>query len=680
MRVRTSIRIWVGVAVALAISSARGDVQPQVATITIQPRTLTAAPPECQMTAADGTKTWSYTTAAAENGVFFFTDPLPTGALLYTITVDIARLATCQPANLLSVTLNPQVPGVDPAVTQLGSAASQGSVTICSLAQFSGGRVGGTSLITPDVTPYVRGGTNEIHVAEVGSDCSVRIDTVTVTIRYFDPAQTPRVLFDLSASSDERQRSILMHKFRSDDSYLSDFQNAVPLPWVKDNHVMITGFVMNPDGTPYANQSLYLRAVDPPDPSDYVPPAESHRSDDPFGWYGFVGNIYSAGFYWQTLLTDAAGHFSAVLGTEPSFAGSNQQIEASAVFLPYLPIKDRCTPSLACYTSGIISAWRRIYIENDRMFRAGAFVTRNAAVGDRQVEVSDGTPFAHASHRHPLSVLFIHAPAFPGDTYRQEAHTIDGVSGHGTLHLTHGESLGITLAAALSGNGRPVGDAVGPYAGDGDVYPVGDLAQARTLFATAYTDVQPVPSAGNRGRFVPYVRGTDEDYAGEVAERWFDSGAGNNALPNHVHVVNGADTGGITSATIGTTLLHRSNLLPPLPPYSFAPVVFVWNGQMELLVGSAQTAQLLPEVLTHELVHTFDVNQPVNVLGGHCTSHAWNSAVAECLMKADRSIAQRLSGNEFLHNDPWATSEYRRIRRRPDPVPQFDQDTFTPNY
>jgi len=108
-------------------------------------------------------------------------------------------------------------------------------------------------------------------------------------------------------------------------------------------------------------------------------------------------------------------------------------------------------------------------------------------------------------------------------------------------------------------------------------------------------------------------------------------------------------------------------------------VVFSWNATIESTFGQSANI-VLGEDAAHEMVHTFDVNQPVNVTGGHCSEMAWNNTQRNCLLSRHRTDVERATGDVTLHNLPWFTSEYRRIRRRPDPLPQFDQDSISPNY
>ncbi len=58
---------------------------------------------------------------------------------------------------------------------------------------------------------------------------------------------------------------------------------------------------------------------------------------------------------------------------------------------------------------------------------------------------------------------------------------------------------------------------------------------------------------------------------------------------------------------------------------------------------------------------------------------AWNGVGPYCLMNPSRSDAEHVDGFLNLHNAPWDTSEYRRVRRRPEPLPIAFQPDFYPN-
>ncbi len=120
--------------------------------------------------------------------------------------------------------------------------------------------------------------------------------------------------------------------------------------------------------------------------------------------------------------------------------------------------------------------------------------------------------------------------------------------------------------------------------------------------------------------------------------------------------------------------------------------VIIWNGAISLAIGGQsadysglQEAPVIGEVSAHELAHTFDVNQPADTTGWHCNNTLQNvgpyasNLTGHCLMNRARTNSERADGYFGFHNNPWDTSEYRRIRARPDPVPQEWQSTFNPN-
>ncbi|HYU25454.1 MAG TPA: hypothetical protein VEO74_09645, partial [Thermoanaerobaculia bacterium] len=185
--------------IAMMLSaSAHADIQPRTEIIVLQPRPLTTT--GCAMVETDGKTTHSYTTAAAQGGIFEFYDPLPPGAILNDIVVFFDTLATCMPSNLLQVNLNPNTPGVNPDDTLVGIFGSQGSTTVCASAKYIEMGIGPLSLTLPAVVPYVRGGLNALTVVERGPGCpDVRIDKVQIVVSYYVDA--PTVLFELSATS-----------------------------------------------------------------------------------------------------------------------------------------------------------------------------------------------------------------------------------------------------------------------------------------------------------------------------------------------------------------------------------------------------------------------------------------------------------------------------------------------
>lgn len=686
-RGRQFIILAVTLVVAFAID-VRADLQPQIATVVLQPKTLTAT--GCAMIETDGTSTHSYTTVAAQGGVFIFDDPVPPGAIVNDIAVYFDTLATCLPSNSIQVNLNPNTPGVQPYETLIGRFGSMGSTTVCASAHFSEIAIGPLSLLIPAIAPYVRGGPNILQVSEVGSGCAdVRIDKVRIDVSYYTNA--PAIVFDLSATSDIKQRSILMHKFRADDDYISDAQKAVQPTslWQRDNHVLIRGQALNPDGTPFANQTIYLRPIDPPDPAPYVPAGLSHRDDNTLGdVHGFIDVLPYYNVWLWPITTDRAGRFSATLAMEPFWAGDNEQVEASAIPLRYPISQDRCGPGIGCYTSGVLTSWRRIYIEYDTMFASGSFLRADVSPGDDHISVYHAGPFANASRKNPISVTFIHSGLLAGGVPYAQTRNVIGVSGgrrRPVLHLDAALTLPFyaALSVTLSAQGQqplPAGDAVGvDLAG---VFPL-SFGGAKDLFETMFTDIYILGLSQNDSPFVPSIPQCDSaNYCGEVASLWLDNSfAGSSrydVADNHVHVVGANDIAGGGSA--GITLLHDNPL-----PYPWAPVVLVFDGAVLTGINTPGSPfagdtfdTAIQQVTAHELVHTFDVNQPARLTSGHCTSFGYQGGA--CLMNTNRTAAERNHPYLPLHNTPWETSEYRRVRRRLDPVPTAFQYDFQPNY
>src|SRR4051812_31728339 len=126
--------------------------------------------PTCPMLSARGGTTTGYSTAAAESNAFTFNDFLPAQSSILTyVSVSLSLLANnCSTANTFAVYLNQGYPGVDPYYTTIGTdyAASTSMRSCQTPAQFvETGRVS-PALLTPDIAPFVRGGTNVLTVLE----------------------------------------------------------------------------------------------------------------------------------------------------------------------------------------------------------------------------------------------------------------------------------------------------------------------------------------------------------------------------------------------------------------------------------------------------------------------------------------------------------------------------------
>jgi len=99
---------------------------------------------------------------------------------------------------------------------------------------------------------------------------------------------------------------------------------------------------------------------------------------------------------------------------------------------------------------------------------------------------------------------------------------------------------------------------------------------------------------------------------------------------------------------------------------------------LESLVSSANRSALNGEATSHEMTHTWDVNQHFNN-GGHCTGYDYLMPTLLCLMRPGNDwfdttgITIRpefYDGRVMWHYDTQAldASEYLTIRQHPEPL------------
>jgi len=159
-----------------------------------------------------------------------------------------------------------------------------------------------------------------------------------------------------------------------------------------------------------------LRIIDPPDPSEYivgtanwqgqpVPGATlSHAGDNVGPPPTFHGNCIPCATY--SVTSGANGTITAELDLDPhTRAGDNYQVEATARF------PNGTTKTVR---SGVITVWKRMFVEKKPMFRAGAPLATDAPAGATRLIVKRD-PIASAgatAFRRDDSVMLLHAPFF----------------------------------------------------------------------------------------------------------------------------------------------------------------------------------------------------------------------------------------------------------------------------
>jgi hypothetical protein len=361
------------------------------------------------------------------------------------------------------------------------------------------------------------------------------------------------------------------------------------------------------------------------------------------------------------------------LETTAFAAGDNYRVFGSPD--PAVATDPNYVCSANCVKTEPITAWKRMYVEQDRMFRRGADLRVNVAPGDTEIKVTNKKVFKKGD-----IVRLIHAPrldgSVPGDSFYYEDRIVKHTKGFwkkGSVVLTEPVANAYEVdpsPAAVTLHGT-LGDAIGVVTSASDLYDA-SLDYVPGLFARSFVEYVPLGPTENA---VPHVPFYDElpgaTFYGLVAFKWFENRSGLDPLPNHQHLIGGSWTGNFG-------LLGETNL----DQYPTAPFSWVFQKALELAAagnGSTQLAGTDAAILNrattaHELVHTFDVNAPYTRNGGHDypVNYLAHNSPDECLMAylpTSANPKSRASGRVGLHDPVHPQSEFRTIRRQEDPLP-----------
>ena len=452
---------------------------------------------------------------------------------------------------------------------------------------------------------------------------------------------------------------------------------------------------------------VYFRVIDPPDTAAYLSHPVANDNLDPTRPKGTlfyadaVGNRVSAtpgGVLKMTAFSDGVpGRAQVLLETSANVAGENYQIEASF------------EEGFSCATAGhggtdvcaksvVVTTWKRIYIENDAMFRRGAFLVNDVRVGDRELLFQENRPGEPPPFLPGETLALIHAETLP---FYQEDVTIDPVPAapDGTRLLPiedqHDGTWLVRLSAPVQ---RPfLGRRHGSFyyadaAGIEGSYYVADLDALRDFYATMFVDVQPL--AMQPYSSFPFMAMFNEqpDAMPLILGRRHFFSAPPNGEPNGnvIHVIGASYSKMNTSLDpTGTRQTCNTNFGDTQHGrYNFS---YIYVGNIEATVAGpvAPCTFQLPLQITnmqafnradvaHETVHQFYVNHTTGP-DGHCVAPAAAPpAIAGdlCLMNRSWPIAitnwdqlnlPRL-GLHWLQNG--SDSEYTEIRTHAEPVTQ----------
>ena len=434
-------------------------------------------------------------------------------------------------------------------------------------------------------------------------------------------------------------------------------------------------------GQPKAG-AVYLKLIDPPDVAPY------RNGDATTGDNGGALPKLGSGGLTTTIQADQQGRFETTLIVNSRTAGDNYQLVGSTN-------ENFDCGARSCPRSAIFTLWKRVYVEEEHMFRRGSFITTRTATGASEIPIEDPTPFRNLAVGAPVRVL--HADTDGGGFYAETVRlraVVQGRSGAWNLLIdANGSEAGLSHAyGAIADPSVPMRagsiasvlrDAVGVV--DGGFY-VPDASAVSGLLGSAYVEVRAATAA--QVPEVPYVNDLTKAKNIYFASRWLengrlDQGQIRHAYPNVFHRIGASQAplrldqrtgryGAQLRLTSSAGDTNWSMLFVQRIEDVTAGRVFegaarrVGTEYLGLDPGSVNL-----ETTAHETVHWW-VNEPLGSDGkGHCQSQRYQHDGLNCLMHEPYTgpgLADRLIHLHYeLHGQD---SEYMTIRRAADPVPQ----------
>lgn len=470
--------------------------------------------------------------------------------------------------------------------------------------------------------------------------------------------------FDLAPSMSQR---LLIHK-RAEDTYPSPWQ--VETGFSERPRFRFRGGVTAKTGSPEAD--VWLRVIDPADPSLYLPTRSANDNQDPSP----KGVLMPRGCAdascrapsGQPLQIHASpgGTVEVELEATDRYAGDDYYLEAS------FDAQFTCATAGpngtdACARSGLVTAWKRIYVETDQMFTAGAML-REAVIpcvgttcpSATIIKVDDAASVAHAKR-----LRMIHAPRFDGvgpqTFYSEDVDVVKVNRRENTIEISNPTKsyYGPDFINSI-GQLSYLADAVGQISGSSDFFTV-NTGNIDELFLPAFIEHvwltnDPVP-------FIPFFSnvtgsGQRNDMLDLLAQKWFQLRGDENVQ----HLIAGSANGG---TTLGITGTHGVNF------------AWVFDDSISKQVHNHNRAYTFKgEITAHELAHEFRVNPSVSG-GGHCAEKQWDDSTKWCSMHGSYDdfgncsgvCAEFYDGKVAFHYRA-GDSEYLQVRRVADPFPQ----------
>jgi hypothetical protein len=492
----------------------------------------------------------------------------------------------------------------------------------------------------------------------------------------------------LDPPSDSPQK-VLIHE-TAGGPFLSTLQTT-------DREIKITATLKTGTTSP-AGVTGYFRVLDPPDRSVYIPVANQTANDNRDNNDTTSGRLTGAGVVQVSgspgviqATADMNGVVRLTLTSTDQEAGDNYQIEAS--------FDSNFSCAQNCWRSGIITAWKRVYVERDSMYRQGAQLAADAGAGQNIVRVRQ-SPF-----RRGDTIRLIHAPYRDGTGpidatgainlgYWSELAVIDRVANDRAADNRGGDILTLvgTLQNSYGVDRSGFSNGALDYLNDGAVRETPPPNQFETntsylagAFAPAFVEYVLLDAIANPHVSIPFI---DQLTAGQLAlfaGKWVEN-ADHTASPtggvrfppmalNHQYLIGAASHLNVNVVLGSTFNGNRANFS------------FIWLDTLErgcsvrnfarnqqLLIFGLNPANVNGETVVHEIAHQWDVNPPEATTGGHCNQTVYPThptPTAGCIMHAvsDANANDNVAAFHYVNNAGVVDSEYITIRSAPDPLP-----------
>jgi hypothetical protein len=361
-------------------------------------------------------------------------------------------------------------------------------------------------------------------------------------------------------------------------------------------------------------------------------------------------------------------------------AGDNWQITGSA------DAKMTCANPNPCSKTGVFEFWKRVYVEEEHMFRRGSFIRKQVLSGEKVVPVSDPVPFQGLAPDSSVLEL-VHADTGGGEGYYSEFATFHALEQDGTgwsvrinsgLQHDFGPATPPTTNAlqALQQDGVGVVDAGTFDPADGYVAP---------LFSEMFTDIVPLPPLAVAE--VPFVAELPPAAKVFFSSRWLQHAKNLNVTIRHpeddvLHRITVRQTAlvppqqsgpygaelGVTSVSGGVnfSLLCIGRIEDLVVGNVHDPVGNLVGHEYVGLLGAVVKGETTAHETVHFWVHAGGVDG-----SGHCLAERWQHDGLNCLLHRPYAGSGIADGLVDLHYENHGNdSEYMTVRRAADPVPQ----------